>query len=66
MCSLCPSQEGLFFGALPMKPEHLHRLTGRDVLRWRRKHFDIITGLALATAFGLAITFILLVARTAV
>lgn len=49
-----------------MQPEHLHRLTGRDVLRWRRKHFDIFTGLALATACGLAITFILLVARTAV
>ncbi|EPO7914406.1 TPA: hypothetical protein U2Q65_003302 [Citrobacter koseri] len=49
-----------------MKPEHLHRLTGRDVLRWRRKQFDIFTGLALAAAFGLAITFILLVARTAV
>ncbi len=49
-----------------MKPEHLHRLTGRDVLHWRRKQFDIVTGLALATAFGLAITFILLVARTAV
>lgn len=49
-----------------MKPENIHRLTGRDVLRWRRKHFDLITGLALATAFGLAITFILLVARTVV
>ena len=49
-----------------MKPEHLHRLTGRDVLQYRRKHLDIFTGLALATAFGLAITFILLVARTAV
>lgn len=49
-----------------MKHEHLHRLTGRDVLQYRRKHFDIITSLALATAFGLAITFILLVARTAV
>lgn len=48
-----------------MKPENLHRLTGRDVLRYRRKHPDLITGLALATAFGLAITFILLVARTA-
>lgn len=48
-----------------MKPEHLHRLTGRDVLRWRRTHLDIITGLALATALGLAITFILLVARVA-
>ncbi|HDS5360847.1 TPA: hypothetical protein QHT96_004517 [Enterobacter roggenkampii] len=48
-----------------MKPEHLHRLTGRDVLRYRRNHFDIFTGLALATAFGLAMTFILLVARTA-
>lgn len=49
-----------------MKPEHLYRLTGRDVLHYRRKHLNIFTGLALATAFGLAITFILLVARTAV
>ena len=48
-----------------MKPEHLHRLTGRDVLHYRRKHFDIFTGLALATAFGLAITFILLITRIA-
>lgn len=48
-----------------MKPEHLHRLTGRDVLRYRRNHFDIFTGLALATACGLVITFILLVARAA-
>lgn len=49
-----------------MKPEHLHRLTGHDVLHYRRKTFDLITGLALATALGLIITFILLVARTAV
>lgn len=49
-----------------MKPEHLHRLTGRDVLRWRRNSFDLITGLAVATALCLIITFILLVARTAV
>lgn len=49
-----------------MKPEHLHRLTGRDVLLYRRKHFDFFTGLALAAACGLAITFILLVARTSV
>ncbi|ELM3736962.1 hypothetical protein RYR42_002449 [Edwardsiella piscicida] len=48
-----------------MKPEHLYRLTGRDVLRYRRKSFDFITGLALATAYGLIITFILLVARAA-
>ncbi|HDR2833431.1 TPA: hypothetical protein QCK25_001554 [Enterobacter mori] len=48
-----------------MKPEYFHRLTGRDVLHYRRKQFDIFTGLALATAFGLAITFILLVARAA-
>lgn len=48
-----------------MKPEHLHRLTGRDVLHYRRKQFDILTGQTLATAFGLAITFILLVARIA-
>lgn len=49
-----------------MKPEHLHRLTGRDVLRYRRKHFDLLTGLLIATAFGMTITFILLVARTVV
>lgn len=48
-----------------MKPEHLHRLTGRDVLRFRRKHFDLFSGLAFASALGLIITFILLVARTA-
>lgn len=48
-----------------MKPEHLYRLTGRDVLRFRRTRFDLTTGLALATACGLA-TFILLVARNAV
>lgn len=48
-----------------MKAEHLHRLTGRDVLRWRRKNFDLTSCLALATACVLAITFILLVARTA-
>ncbi|CAD5519171.1 hypothetical protein [Escherichia coli] len=49
-----------------MKPEHLYRLTGRDVLRYRRKNFDLMTGLAVATALGLIITFILLVARTIV
>jgi len=48
-----------------MKPEHLHRLTGRDVLRWRRNRFDLITGLALAVAYGLAASIILLIARTA-
>lgn len=48
-----------------MKPEHLHRLTGRDVLRWRRKHFDFITGLAIALARGLTVSLILLIARTA-
>ncbi|HID3486815.1 TPA: hypothetical protein ACXE50_005055 [Klebsiella aerogenes] len=48
-----------------MKPEHLHRLTGRDVLRWRRKHFDFITGLALVLACGLTVSLILLIARTA-
>ncbi|EHS7019654.1 hypothetical protein HmCmsJML134_00136 [Escherichia coli] len=48
-----------------MKPEHIHRLTGRDVLRYRRKHFDFLTGLLIATAFGMTITLILLVARTA-
>ncbi|EOG1849711.1 hypothetical protein RFE16_004850 [Klebsiella pneumoniae] len=48
-----------------MKPEHLHRLTGRDVLRWRRKHFDFITGLAIALACGLIVSLILLIARTA-
>lgn len=49
-----------------MKPEHLYRLTGRDVLRYRRKNFDLMTGLVVATALGLIITFILLVARTTV
>ncbi|MHA6394936.1 hypothetical protein ACX3TE_05425 [Escherichia coli] len=49
-----------------MKPEHLYRLTGRDVLRYRRKNFDLMTSLAVATALGLIITFILLVARTTV
>ncbi|EHN0541520.1 hypothetical protein ABMH18_000362 [Escherichia coli] len=49
-----------------MKPEHLYRLTGRDVLRYHRKNFDLMTGLAVATALGLIITFILLVARTTV
>ncbi|EFO2406283.1 hypothetical protein DRR49_25370, partial [Escherichia coli] len=53
-------------GIQPMKPEYLHRLTGRDVLRYRRKNFDLMTGLAVATALGLIITFILLVARTTV
>ena len=48
-----------------MKPEHLHRLTGCDVLRWRRKHFDFITGLAIALACGLIVSLILLIARTA-
>lgn len=48
-----------------MKPEHLHRLTGRDVLRWRRKHFDFITELAIALACGLTVSLILLIARTA-
>lgn len=48
-----------------MNPEHLHRLTGRDVLRRRRKHFDFITGLALALACGLTVSLILLIARTA-
>lgn len=45
-----------------MKPEHIHRLTGRDVLRWRRHSFDVFTGLVLAAAGGLIITFILLIA----
>lgn len=49
-----------------MKHEHLYRLTGRDVLRYRRKNFDLMTDLAVATALGLIITFILLVARTTV
>ncbi|HDT6510945.1 TPA: hypothetical protein RRG90_004981 [Klebsiella pneumoniae] len=49
-----------------MKPEHLHRLTGRDVLRWRRKpQIDFITGLAIALACGLTVSLILLIARTA-
>ncbi len=46
-----------------MKPEHLHRLTGRDVLRGRRKHFDFTTGLAIAIACGLTVSLILLISR---
>lgn len=46
-----------------MKPEHFHRLTGRDVLRWRRKHFDFTTGLAIAIACGLTVSLILLISR---
>lgn len=48
-----------------MKPEHLHRLTGRDVLRPRRKRFDFNTGLALALACGLTVSLILLISRVA-
>lgn len=47
-----------------MKPEHLHRLTGRDVLRYRR--IDPLSRAVLAVLAVLAVTFILLVARTAV
>ncbi len=49
-----------------MKPEHLHRLTGRDVLRWRRKHqIDFITGLATVIGLSLTATLLLLIARVA-
>ncbi len=48
-----------------MKPEHLHRLTGRDVLRRRRKHFDFITGLAIFVGLSLTVTLLLLIARVA-
>ncbi|HDT6053448.1 TPA: hypothetical protein QHB91_005506 [Klebsiella michiganensis] len=48
-----------------MKSEHLYRLTGRDVLRWRRKHFDLTTGLAIAIGISLTTTLILLISRVA-
>lgn len=48
-----------------MKPEHLHQLTGRDVLRWRRKHFDFTTGFAIAVGLSLSVTLILLISRVA-
>nr|DAG04999.1 MAG TPA: hypothetical protein [Myoviridae sp. ctnhb8] len=46
-----------------MKPEHLHRLTGRDVLRYRR--IDPLSRALLVVMAVLAITFILLLVRTA-
>lgn len=46
-----------------MKPEHLHRLTGRDVLRYRR--IDPLSRALLVAMAVLAITFILLLVRTA-
>ncbi|EHS6388237.1 hypothetical protein KWC22_000387 [Salmonella enterica] len=46
-----------------MKPEHLHRLTGRDVLRYRR--IDPLSRALLVVTAVLAITFILLLVRTA-
>lgn len=45
-----------------MKPEHLHRLTGRDVLRHRR--IDPLSRFVLAGTAIAIITAILLVART--
>ncbi|WP_220995139.1 hypothetical protein [Klebsiella michiganensis] len=49
-----------------MKPEHLHRLTGRDVLRQRRKHpIDFNTGLAIFVGLSLTVTLFLLIARVA-
>lgn len=48
-----------------MKPEHLHRLTGRDVLRPRRKRFDFDTGLAIFVGLSLTVTLILLISRVA-
>ncbi len=47
-----------------MKPEHLHRLTGRDVLRWRR--IDPFSRFVLAATVIAITTFILLVARAVV
>ncbi|VGP71084.1 hypothetical protein SB5531_00797 [Klebsiella variicola] len=47
-----------------MKPEHLHRLTGRDVLRWRRKpQIDFNTGLAIFVGLSLTVSLILLISR---
>ncbi|ENC2022847.1 hypothetical protein ABKE32_000472 [Escherichia albertii] len=48
-----------------MKPEHIYKLTGRDVLRWRHRNTDSTNGMALAVTLGLLTTFILLVARAA-
>ena len=48
-----------------MKPEHLYQLTGRDVLRWHRKHFDLTNGIAIAVGFSLTVTLILLISRVA-
>ena len=46
-----------------MKPEFIHRLSGRDVLRYRRNRFDdLITRMISITASGLVVTFILLLA----
>lgn len=46
-----------------MKPEHIHRLTGNDVMQYRR--IDPLSRAVLTILSVLAITFILLVARTA-
>ncbi len=47
-----------------MKPEHLHRLTGRDVLRWRHKpQIDFNTGLAIFVGLCLTVSLILLISR---
>lgn len=48
-----------------MKPEHIYQLTGRDVLRWRRKHFGSNTGFATFIGVTLTITLILLISRIA-
>ncbi len=48
-----------------MKPENFHRLTGKDVLRYRRKRtFDLVTFLAYATAAGLMVSILLITVRT--
>ncbi|STB29519.1 Uncharacterised protein [Citrobacter koseri] len=48
-----------------MKPEHIYQLTGRDVLRWRRKHFSSNTGFTTFIGVTLTITLILLISRVA-
>lgn len=45
-----------------MKPEHIYRLTGDDVMHYRR--VDPLSRAVLAALSVLAFTFILLVART--
>lgn len=48
-----------------MKPEHLHRLTGRDVLRRRKHPIDFNTGVAIFVGLSLTVTLFLLIARVA-